>query len=192
MSSERGTVNPKQPDADSFSVGAHTSSSCSTSVEGATEQELLIFTLEGQRYGLALQVVERIVRAAEITPLPKAPAVVLGVLEVEGTILPVLSMRRRFRLAEREVRITDQFLIARTERRAVVLVMDEAHGVRKISRDKITRAAGVVPGFEHIEGVAALADGLALIHDLEKFLSLDEAVALDEAMKKEEGEGHGN
>jgi len=155
------------------------------------ELELLIFALEGQRCGLPLHAVERIVPAAEITPLPKAPAVVLGVIDVEGTILPVLSMRRRFGFAEREIRITDQFLIAHTPRRPVVLVIDEAQGVRKIAAARVTRAEKVVPGFEHVRGVAALEDGLVLIHDLEKFLSLDEAVALEEAMAANEGGPHG-
>jgi purine-binding chemotaxis protein CheW len=152
--------------------------------------EVLAFVLNGQRYGLPLASVERIVRAAEVTPLPKAPSVVLGVLEVNGAILPVLSLRRRFRLPEREVRITDQYIIAHTERRTVVLVMDEARGVYQIPKARITPAADAVPGFEHILGVAALDDGLVLIHDLEKFLSLEEAVALDAAMHEEECHDH--
>src|SRR4051812_48964203 len=94
--------------------------------------QFLLFTLEGQRYALRLDTVERIVRAAEITPLPNAPAVVLGVLDVEGEVLPVLSLRRRLRLAERDITPADNFLIARTEQRRVVLVVDEAKGVLEI------------------------------------------------------------
>jgi purine-binding chemotaxis protein CheW len=153
--------------------------------------ELLVFTLDSQRYALPLAAVERIVRAAEITPLPNAPAVVLGALDVEGTILPVLSLRRRFQLSDREVTVTDQFLIARTDRRTVVLVIDEAQGMLRIADDRITHAAGVVPGLAHLQGVAALEDGLVLIHDLEGFLSLDEAAALDAAMIEKEEAPHG-
>jgi len=160
------------------------------SASAELDLDFLVFALEGQRCALPLHAVERIVPAAEITPLPKAPALVLGVLDVEGTILPVLSMRRRFGFAEREIRVTDQFLIAHTPRRPVVLVIDEAHGLRKVAAARITRAESVVPGFEHVRGVAALEDGLVLIHDLETFLSLDEAVALDEAMAANEGGPH--
>ena len=155
--------------------------------------DLLVFVLQGQRYALALPLVERIVSAAEITPLPNAPAVVRGVLNVEGTILPVLSMRARLGLTDRAIRPADHFLIARTQRRTVILVIDEAEGVHAVAADRISQAGGVVPGFEHIEGVAALDDGLVLIQDLEKFLSLEEAAALDAAMKsRDEGGGHGD
>ena len=89
----------------------------------------VVFCLDGQRYALPLAAVRRIVRAVEVTPLPGAPAIVLGAIDVEGSVLPVLDIRRRFLLPEREIGPADQFLIASTARRAVALVIDEAHGV---------------------------------------------------------------
>src|SRR5688572_5800757 len=91
--------------------------------------QYVVFLLAGQRYALSLTIVSRIVRAVEITPLPDAPAIVLGVINVEGEILPVFNLRGRFLLQEREVGPNDQFLIARAGRRKVALVMDEAQGV---------------------------------------------------------------
>ena len=147
--------------------------------------QLVVFRLDEERYALRLAVVERIVRAAEVTPLPNAPTIVLGLIDVEGRVLPVLNVRRRFRLPEREIRPADQFLIARTEWRTVVLAVDEAEGVIERSPAEIVRSAQIVPGLEQIQGVVKLDDGLVLIHDLESFLSLDEARYLDEAMSQE-------
>ena len=156
-----------------------------------SSSELLIFTLDARRYALPLESVVRMVRAAEITPLPNAPPVVLGVLDIEGTIFPVLSLRRRLELPDREVAVTDHFLVADTARRTVILVIDAPQGVEKVSQDQITRGAEVAPGLgAHLHGVAALEDGLVLIHDLEAFLSLDEEAALETALA-EEGM-HGN
>ena len=147
--------------------------------------QLVIFRLDDERYALPLAIVERIVRAAEVTPLPKAPTIVLGVIDLEGRVLPVLNIRRRFQLPEREISPADQFLIAATESNTVVLVVDEAQGVIERSPTEIVEAAQIAPGLEQIQGVTKLDDGLALIHDLEKFLSLDEARSLDEAMSQE-------
>ena len=141
--------------------------------------QLVVFRLDEQRYALPLASVERIVRAVEVTVLPDAPAIVLGAIDVTGRILPVLNLRRRFGLPERETLPSDQFLIAHPTRRAVVLVVDEAQGLIEYP------VAGIVPGLEQIQGVVKLDDGLVLIHDLEKFLSLDEARALDAAMNQE-------
>lgn len=147
--------------------------------------QLVVFCLDELRYALPLAAVERIVRAAEVTLLPNAPPIVLGAIDVAGRILPVLDVRRRFGLRQREITPADQFLIARTAPRTVVLVVDEAEGVIERSQAEIIGSREIVPGLEQFEGVVRLDDGLVLIHDLEKFLSLDEARALDEAMNEE-------
>lgn len=148
--------------------------------------ELVIFRLNGQRFALPLPVVERVIQAVEVTSLPGAPAVVLGVINVAGSVLPVFNIRRRFFLPEREVVPADQFLIARTARHTVALVIDEVHGVIEHEPSAVVGADGMVPGLEQFQGVVKLDDGLVLIHDLEKFLSLDEAHALDTAMEEVE------
>jgi purine-binding chemotaxis protein CheW len=152
--------------------------------------QYLVFRLNEQRYAVPLRVVERIVNAAEITPLPKAPEIVLGVLDIAGEVRPVLSLRRRFRKTDRTLRPSDQFLLAQAGSRPVALVIDEAEGVREFADGIIIQAHGIVPGLQQIQGVAVLEDGLVLIHDLEKFLSLDEAAALDAALPASLAHGH--
>ena len=147
--------------------------------------QFVVFRLDEQRYALPLSVAERIVRAAEVTPLPRAPAIVLGVIDVAGRILPVVNTRRRFLKSEREISPSDQFLIARTLRRTVILVIDEAQGVVERLPNEIVSVASIIPGSNQIQGVIKLDDGLVLIHDLDEFLSMDEANALNEAMKPE-------
>ena len=151
--------------------------------------QLVVFRLDDQRYGLPLAVVERIVRAAELTPLPKAPAIVLGVIDVAGQVLPVLNVRQRFRLPDRDLSPAHQFLVAQTRQRPLVLVIDEAQGVIEARDVDIVDAAEIAPCLEQISGVVKLSDGLVLIHDLQKFLSPDEERALDQAMDEETRHG---
>lgn len=153
--------------------------------------QLLVFLLEGQRYALPLETVERTLRAAAVTTLPQAPGIVLGVLDVHGSIIPVLNIRRRFRLPEREIEPGDQFLLAHAGARRVALVIDAAAEVIELAPTHIVAAEVVAPGLTHIRGVAKRPDGLILIHDLETFLSLDEAAALDRAMQAQEEVSHG-
>ncbi len=80
----------------------------------------------------------------------------------------------------------DHFLIARTVWRVVVLMVDEALGLAETSKTAIIGADEIVPGLEQFPGVVKLDDGLALIHDLERFLHLNEASTLDEAMERAE------
>jgi purine-binding chemotaxis protein CheW len=140
------------------------------------------FTLDEHRYALPLSVVERIVRVVEVTPLPKAPEIVLGIVNVQGQVLPVVNVRKRFRLPERPVDLSDQLIIAHSAKRAFALMVDAAD-IIECSDQEVFPADRILPVMEYFDGVAKLEDGLVLIHDLDKFLSLEEEEALDGALK---------
>lgn len=144
-------------------------------------KRLLVFRLDDYQYGLALEAVERVVRIVEITPLPKAPEIVLGVVNFQGRILPVVNLRTRFKLPHRAASLSDQLIVARTPRRTVALVADSVEGVVECSEHQVSEVEAVVPGTEYVSGVVKLSDGLVLIHDLALFLSLDEERRLDAA-----------
>ena len=145
----------------------------------------VVFALDEQRFALPLSGVERVFRAVEITPLPKAPAIVLGIINVHGRILPVLDLRRRFRLPEREIRLGDQIIVARTSHRTVALLVDSVQGVMKCAEEETVPSDMIVSGIEYVEGVVKRPDGLIFIHDLGKFLSLDEAQQLEGALRRD-------
>lgn len=145
---------------------------------------VVVFELEGRRHGLPLEVVDRVVRSVEITPLPKAPAIVLGVINVQGRVIPVVNIRQRFRLTEREPGPADQLIIARTPHRSVALLVDEVSGVLEFSPGEALPAEAIVPGTDCVTGVVKQRDGMVLIHDLGRFLSLDEERDLDQAMTR--------
>ena len=123
----------------------------------------------------------------EISALPKAPDIVLGVVSLHGTVVPVLSMRRRVGLPEVEANLTDQLIVADTASRSVALVVDAVTGVIERTTEEITEAERVVPGAEYVEGIAKLEEGLLFIHDLDLFLSQPEESQLHDALAKGQG-----
>lgn len=94
-----------------------------------SDVQLVEFVLEGQRHALPMVAVERVAPVVEVTPLPGAPAAVLGAIDVGGRILAVFSLRRHLGLPDRALRLSDAFLIARTSRRLVALLVDEMRDV---------------------------------------------------------------
>jgi purine-binding chemotaxis protein CheW len=144
--------------------------------------QLLILTLDDRRYALYLPIVERVIRAVDVTPLPKAPEIVLGVINVQGAVIPVVNIRRRFRLPERELLPTDQIVIARTSRRIVALAVDDVTGLAEFSADDIIPPDKIVPGTVYVDGVTKIGGDIILIHDLDKFLSLDEEATLHQIL----------
>ncbi len=151
-------------------------------MEGESNQ-LIVFTLDEQRYALHLSAVERVFRVVEITPLPKAPEIVLGVINIQGRMIPLLNIRRRFRLPERDMTPSDQLILASTGTQAVALVVDAVNAVVERSKEEVIAADSILPDLEYVKGVAKLEDGLILIHDLGQFLSLEEEKTLNGALK---------
>ncbi len=145
-------------------------------------REYVVIGLDELRVALRLSAVERVIRAVYVSPLPDAPDIVSGVVNVQGRVVPVVNMRQRFRLADRPATLTDRLVIARTNQRPVALMADTVSGVLEYPEPDIIDAASIFPGMAYVDGVAKLADGLILIHDLGRFLSLDEASALERAM----------
>jgi purine-binding chemotaxis protein CheW len=148
----------------------------------STPSEVLLFTLEDQRYALPSSDVQELVRAARLTPLPRAPDVVEGLLNLRGALLPVLDLRRRFRLPPRPLAPSDHFIVARAGERRVVLRVDRAEGLLALEPGVLDSTPSALPGVGYVAGALKLPEGLVLVHDLRTFLSEAEALALDTAL----------
>lgn len=143
---------------------------------------LVVFTMDAQRYAIPLASVERVFPTVEITPIPKAPEIVLGVVNIQGRVVPVVDIRSRFRLPVRGPEIYDHMIVASTGKRDVAFMVDEATGVLEIPESEITALRDLLPGTDYVEGIIRFPDGMILIHDMETFLSLEEEKLLDRAM----------
>ena len=117
-----------------------------------------------------------------ITPVSSAPDILLGIVNLEGVVIPVMDVRQRFNLPEREISLSDRLIFARTQRRSVALISDTVTGVIECSEHSLISAERILPELAHVEGVIKFKDGMILIHDLDKFLSLEEEAALDLAV----------
>ena len=82
---------------------------------------LVAFVIDGNRYALSLFAVERVLPLIAVSPLPKAPAIALGVINLHGEIIPMLDVRRRFGFPPRDYGASAHLVIARTARRTVAL-----------------------------------------------------------------------
>jgi len=150
---------------------------------------LVIVEVEGQRYGLYVDAVREVVRAVTITPLPNAPAVVEGIINVRGTVVAVLDIRKRFDLPARALDSAQYFVLARAVERDVALRVDRPADVILLDAADVDQAEPILSRSRYVAGVAKLPDGLVLIHDLETFLSEAEAAAVDDALAGHEGFG---
>lgn len=143
---------------------------------------LVVFTLHGERFALQGRAVHEVVRAVAVAALPDAPGVVEGVINYRGRLAPVLNVRERFGFPPKPLDSSQHFVLAEAGSRVVALRVDRALDVLEVPAHAIETGAQVAPGSHRTEGVARLPDGLLVIHDLERFLSLGEEAALDASL----------
>ena len=140
------------------------------------------FALGDVNYALTLASVERVVDAVWVTPLPDAPNVILGVINVQGQIVPVVDIRQRFGLIARDIGCDDKLIIAKSLSGRLALIADTVVGVVEYADTDIIAGESIVPGMVYTDAIAKNHDGVVLIHDLDKFLSLNEEASLQRVL----------
>lgn len=141
-----------------------------------------VFELGGHRYGIFLADTRGFFRVPSIVPLPKAPPIIEGIINVRGAVIPVLDVRRRFRLPEKPPHPADHLVVAQVGSRLVALRVDRVLGIEDVDPKDIETAMAITSKAEYLAGVAKLLDGLVLIHDLRTFLADSEVRDLNEAL----------
>lgn len=132
---------------------------------------LTLFTIENRQYALPLDAVERVIRAVEVTPLPKAPENVRGVINMQGRIIPVLDVRKLFNLPQEEILPRHQMIILHTQEGGAALVVDNVSGV--IESPQITAPDRVFPELKYLKGM--IKEGtITLILDIDKIITSGE------------------
>ncbi len=144
---------------------------------------LLLFSVDGQRYALRLDGIERVIRAVELNALPGSPPVIRGVFSLHGRIVPVADLRRRLGLPEKEIGLNDWIVIARTASRVLGMLIEGDTDLSDCAARDIVGTETMLCTSQVIEGIVRLPDGLVLIQNLAKFLSIAEESSLAEALK---------
>jgi purine-binding chemotaxis protein CheW len=151
-----------------------------------TSGHFLVVRLDEQRFALPVAAVERVLRAAAVTPLPHASQQLLGVLSVHGRLLPVVDLRRRCGLPPRAIDVDDQFVLVHTAERTLILPVDSTE-VIQCAAEALVSADRIAPGLSYLHGVAKDKQGLIPLYDLEVLLGEEEDAMLAAAAGGEGG-----
>lgn len=138
-------------------------------------QQLVTFRLGEEEYGVDILKVHEIDRMMDITEVPNAPASIEGVINLRGKVIPVINLRRKFNLPEREADSRTKIVVVDIGTSAGMIV-DSVSEVLRISSDIIEPPPPMTAGVssEYIRGVGKLKDRLLILLDIEKLLGTDE------------------
>ena len=113
-------------------------------VPEAGRVQLCTFRIGGEDYAVDIMRVREIIQPLPITPVPRAPAFVEGVVRLRGEVIPVVDVRKRFGLASSPATRKTKFLVVHVAGRRLGLVVDEVCEVVRLKRSEIRPAPALV------------------------------------------------
>jgi len=148
---------------------------------GGDEQQLVVFELGAELYGVEIARVHEIIRLQTVTRVPRAPAFVEGVINLRGKVIPVVDLRRRFGLPSAEHTRSTRIVVVEIGDQVVGIVVDSVSEVLRVNTATVEPPSPVVAGIdsEYLHGIAKLTDRLVILLDLDRVLARDERRALE-------------
>ena len=146
-------------------------------------REILVFVLGEEEYGVDILKVQEIRGYEKVTPIPSAPAYLKGVMNLRGTIVPVLDMRMKFGMAEPRYDSFTVVIILRIAGRVIGIVVDGVSDVVPLGPGDVKPAPqlGALVDSAFLAGLATRDGRMILLMDIEKFLSSGELNLLSQA-----------
>lgn len=151
----------------------------------ARSGQFLTFILAGEEYGVDILKVQEIRGWNAVTRIPKTPAYVQGVLNLRGTIVPIIDLRMRFAMERIAYTATTVIVVLSVDtaqgKRTIGIVVDGVSDVLTASSDEIKPAPSFGDSLptEFVNGLVANGDRMVILLDADELLSASELAALD-------------
>ncbi len=145
----------------------------------------MIFKVGTEEFAVDIMLTKEVVLMREITPVPETENYVEGVMNLRGTLVPVLDFRRRLRGSGTAASTAQRIIVANLDGRTTGLIVDGASEVIRVSDDMIERVPHLISeiGGGYIEGVVNANGRFIALIDLRKVLSGEIVSELDEVMR---------
>src|SRR5688572_30695639 len=144
--------------------------------------QVACFSVGGEEYAVDIMKIKEIINPVRITPVPKAPPFIDGIIELRGAILPVVDLRKRFDLEPTALNRDSKYIVTALDGRIVGLVVDKVREVTRIDLDDLRSAPAMAVGesARFFTGVFQRDGRIVMLVDLDQILSTTEKVALRE------------
>ena len=145
--------------------GAQTSTSAA--------REYLTFRLDQEEYGIDILKVQEIRGYEPPTRIAHAPEFIKGVVNLRGTIVPIVDMRLKFNCSKAEYNSFTVVIILNLHRRVVGIVVDSVSDVMELAADNVRSAPDIESAIDSscIVGLGSVAERMLILLDIEKLMS---------------------
>ncbi len=153
--------------------------------ENLVMQEYLTFTLGNEEYAIDILKVQEIRGYEKPTLIAKAPPFIKGVINLRGTIVPIVDLRIKFELGQVDYTPLTVVIILNLGARVVGVVVDSVSDVIMLSAAQIRPAPDFSATFDtqYIVGLASMESRMVIVTDIERLMTSADMALVDEAME---------
>jgi purine-binding chemotaxis protein CheW len=138
------------------------------------DNQYVIFKLEEEFYGININYVQTIEKMIEITRVPKTESYIKGVINLRGEIVPVIDLRKRFNLDDKEYDKDARIIVNKIDDVLIGFIVDSASEVKDINQEDVDYNV-VDDSFNEgfIKGIGKIEDRVIILIDVYKILNMN-------------------
>lgn len=137
--------------------------------------QVVVFAIDKQYFGIDISMVSEIIRLEKITPVPQTSAYVQGLINLRGSVIPVLNLHMLFNTRADEQDDNSRVIIAASGAQKFGLMVDAVHEVKKFSCDLVKNAPDSINVNQHyLRGIILDDDRMIVLLDPNQILSRGE------------------
>ena len=159
---------------------------------GEDMQQFLTFLLAGEEYGVDILRVQEIKGWDAVTQVPNTPEYVRGVINLRGTIVPIIDLRIRFSMDQLEYGPTTVVIVLKVmsgenDSRIMGIVVDGVSDVYNVKKEEINAAPDFGDGVDSsfVKGLATVEDKMVIILDIDHMLNSNELASVTKVTEDE-------
>jgi purine-binding chemotaxis protein CheW len=138
--------------------------------------QLVSFKIGDEEFGVDILKVQEINRMVDVTRVPNAPEYVEGVINLRGKVIPIIDLRKRLGLTQKENDKDTRIIVVELNQKVIGFIVDSVSEVLRINKSITEPPPQMVAGIEsdYITAIGKLEDRLLILLDLEKILTSGE------------------
>jgi purine-binding chemotaxis protein CheW len=135
--------------------------------------QLVSFIIGIEEFGIDILHVQEIIKLIHITRVPNAEEYIAGVINLRGKVIPVMNMRKRLEMEEKEYDSDMRIIVVEVNKIVMGFIVDNVNEVIRIDRNTLEETPKSYNSrvFDFVNNIAKLSDRLIILIDLEKLIS---------------------
>ncbi len=145
-------------------------------------KQVVTFSVDVEEYGIEILKVQEVVRLPDITKLPRAPHFIKGIIDLRGTVIPIIDLREKFGLMSKEYKSNTRVIIIEVEEKKIGMIVDNVSQVISTPESNILPPPSSMSksnSERYIDGVVKIDKHFIILLNIDHIFSTEEVIQLE-------------